>query len=50
MAYLKTLLNKLSPVEKKLEYQKNKLIKYSDVVNVKPEHQQTKEHDDQSDD
>lgn len=35
MAYLKTLLTKLTPVEKKLEYQKNKLLKYSDVINVK---------------
>ena len=37
MAYLKVLLTKLSPVEKKLEYQKNKLLKYSDVMNVKPD-------------
>ena len=35
LVYLKTLLTKLSPVQKKLEYQKNKLLKYSDVVNVK---------------
>ena len=38
LAYLKTLLTKLSPVEKKLEYQKNKLLKYSDVINVKADH------------
>lgn len=37
LAYLKTLMTKLAPVEKKLEYQKNKLLKYSDVVRVKPE-------------
>lgn len=36
LAYLKTLLTKLSPVEKKLEYQKNKLLKYSEVVRVQP--------------
>lgn len=30
LAYLKTLLLKLQPVEKKLEYQKNKALKHSD--------------------
>jgi hypothetical protein len=35
LVYLKTLLMKLSPVEKKLEYQKNKLLKVSDLVAVK---------------
>lgn len=35
LVYLKTLLMKLSPVEKKLEYQKNKLLKLSDLVAVK---------------
>lgn len=35
LVYLKTLLLKLSPVEKKLEYQKNKLLKLSDLVAVK---------------
>jgi hypothetical protein len=37
LVYLKTLLTKLGPVEKKLEYQKNRLLKYSDVVSVKPD-------------
>jgi len=41
MAYLKTLLTKLTPVEKKLEYQKNKLLKYSDVINVKADVKET---------
>lgn len=43
LVYLKTLMTKLSPVEKKLEYQKNKLLKYSDVVNVKAEKKQKEE-------
>lgn len=30
-------MTKLGPVQKKLQYQKNKLLKYSDVVRVKPE-------------
>lgn len=38
LVYLKTLLMKLSPVEKKLEYQKNKLLKLSDLVAVKGDH------------
>lgn len=34
LAYLKTLLLKLQPVEKKLEYQKNKMLKHSDKAIV----------------
>ena len=30
LAYLKTLLLKLQPVEKKLQYQKNKILKHAD--------------------
>lgn len=48
LVYLKTLLTKLAPVEKKLEYQKNKLLKYSDVVNVKAEKKQKEENDEDS--
>jgi hypothetical protein len=35
LVYLKTLLLKLEPVEKKLEYQKNKMLRVSDLVAVK---------------
>ena len=37
LAYLKTLLLKLQPVEKKLDYQKNKILKHSDKVTVTKE-------------
>lgn len=43
LVYLKTLLTKLAPIEKKLDYQKNKMLKYSDLVAVKtslPLHQE----------
>ena len=49
MAYLKTLLTKLSPVQKKLEYQKNKLLKYSDVVNVKADKHKVEQTEEQID-
>jgi len=45
LVYLKTLMTKLGPVEKKLEYQKNKLLQYSDVINVKAEKKQKEEND-----
>ena len=34
LAYLKTLLLKLAPVEKKLEYQKNKILKHAEKVTI----------------
>ena len=34
LVYLKTVLLKLGPIEKKLEYQTNKILKYSDTANV----------------
>ena len=34
LVYLKTLMLKLPTVDKKLEYQKNKLLRYSDQVRV----------------
>jgi hypothetical protein len=35
LVYLKTLLLKLEPVEKKLDYQKNKMLRVSDLIAVK---------------
>lgn len=35
LVYLKTLILKLTPVENKLEYQKNKLLKKGDKITIK---------------
>ena len=43
MTYLKTLLLKLSPVEKKLEYQKNKLLKKGEKARIETFQQNTEE-------
>jgi hypothetical protein len=34
LAYLKTLLLKLAPVEKKIEYQKNKILKHAEKATI----------------
>lgn len=41
LVYLKTLILKLAPVEKKLEYQKNKLLKKGEKLKIKEFNQRT---------